>query len=159
MMTRNILILCTGNSARSILGEVIASSMPGLTGYSAGSKPKGEPVPMGLRVLEAHGHDVSGVSSKSWDVYAQEWAPNMDIVITVCDSAANESCPYWPGHPVQVHWGLPDPAYIEDAGEQRAAFEAIYAQLHSQLKALSELDLDGLSPAQKRAAIQALHND
>jgi len=159
MMTRNILILCTGNSARSILGEVIASSMPGLTGYSAGSKPKGAPVPMGLKVLQAHGHDVSGVSSKSWDVYAQEGAPNMDIVITVCDSAANESCPYWPGHPVQVHWGLPDPAYIEDASEQRAAFEAVYAQLHSQLKALSELDLDVLSPAQQRAAIQALHND
>ncbi|MEM9055679.1 MAG: arsenate reductase ArsC [Pseudomonadota bacterium] len=159
MFTRNILILCTGNSARSILGEVIASSMPGLKGYSAGSKPKRQPVPVGLKVLKSHGHDVSGVSSKSWDVYAQDDAPSMDIIITVCDSAANESCPYWPGHPVQVHWGLPDPAYIEDEDEQRAAFEAVYARLHKQLKALSALDLDDLSPAQQRAAIQALHID
>lgn len=159
MSSLNILILCTGNSARSILGEVIASSLPGLRGFSAGSQPKGQPVAMGLEVLKAHGHDVSGVASKSWDVFAAADAPQMDIIITVCDSAASESCPYWPGHPVQVHWGLPDPAYIADEDAQRAAFEAVYARLHHQLAALSELDLNGLSDAEKRSAIQALHED
>lgn len=157
MVTQNVLILCTGNSARSILGEVIASSLPGLQGFSAGSKPKGQPVPMGLKVLKAHGHDVSKVSSKSWDVFAAPDAPKMDIIITVCDSAANETCPYWPGHPVQVHWGLPDPAYIDDENQQRAAFEAVYERLFTQLKQLSELSLDGLTDAQKREAIQSLH--
>ena len=95
MTDRNILILCTGNSARSILGEVIASSLPGLKGFSAGSTPRGEVHPMAMNVLEAKGHKTVGLSSKQWDVYAGPDAPAMDVVITVCDNAAGEACPYW----------------------------------------------------------------
>ena len=116
MKTRNVLILCTGNSARSIIGEVIASSLPDMRGYSGGSRPRGELHAMALSVLESKGHNIWDLESKSWDVFAEPGAPRMDIVITVCDSAAGESCPVWPGHPVQVHWGLPDPAAVDTDG-------------------------------------------
>lgn len=157
MTTRNILILCTGNSARSIIGEVLASSMPGVKGYSAGSTPKDEPHPMALSVLSAKGHDVSGLYSKSWDEFAVPDAPEMSIVITVCDNAAGEACPYWPGHPVQVHWGLADPASVEEMAQQRAAFEDTYFSLKKRLQRLAELDFDALSDAELKAAAQAIH--
>lgn len=157
MTTRNILVLCTGNSARSIIGEVLASSMPGLKGYSAGSTPRGEVHPMALTVLSAKGHDVSGLSSKNWEVFAAPDAPRMDVVITVCDNAAGEACPYWPGHPVQVHWGLPDPAYIESTMRQRLAFEDIYSDLKKRLQKLAALDFDALPEAGLREAAQAIH--
>lgn len=157
MKTRNILILCTGNSARSIIGEVIASSIDGLKGYSAGSTPKDAPHPMALSVLAAKGHDTSGLYSKSWDEFAVADAPEMDIVITVCDNAAGESCPYWPGHPVQVHWGLADPASVEEMAQQRAAFEDTYFSLKKRLQRLAALDFDKLSDAELKAAAQAIH--
>ena len=157
MTVRNILILCTGNSARSIIGEVVASSMPGLKGYSAGSTPRGEVHPMALDVLARKGHETGGLWSKSWDEYAGPDAPKMDVVITVCDNAAGESCPYWPGHPVQVHWGLPDPASIESTARQRIAFEDVYSDLKKRLQKLAALDFDTLSSADLKAAAQAIH--
>lgn len=134
----NILILCTGNSARSILGEALIGAESGgrWNGYSAGSAPKGAPHRMALRTLKAHGHDVSGFASKSWDVFAGPDAPQMDAVITVCDSAAAESCPIWPGAPVAAHWGLPDPAAAPESG-QANAFEATYQALRRKVRALA----------------------
>lgn len=158
MKTRNVLILCTGNSARSIIGEAVASSIEGLKGYSAGSHPKDEPHPVALSLLSARGHDISGLYSKSWDEFAVADAPEMDIVITVCDNAAGETCPYWPGHPVQVHWGLADPANIEEMAQQRAAFEDTYASLKKRLQRLAALDFNGLSDAELKAAAQAIHH-
>lgn len=153
----NILILCTGNSARSIIGEALVSARTGFTGYSAGSTPKGEPHPMAINVLKAKGHDVSGFRSKSWDEFGGADAPKMDIIITVCDDAAGESCPYWPGHPVTAHWGLPDPANVEEMNFQRAAFEDTYSTLASRIKRLAALDLASMSEAEQKAAIQAIH--
>jgi len=153
----NILILCTGNSARSIIGEALVSAQAGLTGFSAGSTPKGEPHPMALTVLKAKGHDVSGFRSKSWDEFGGEDAPKMDVIITVCDNAAGESCPYWPGHPVVVHWGLPDPANVEEMNFQRAAFEDTYSSLSARIKKLAALNLVAMSDADRKAAIQAIH--
>lgn len=154
----NVLILCTGNSARSIIGEALVDAQSGLRGFSAGSRPKAAPHPMALAVLEAAGHDVSGLSSKSWDVFSADDAPQMDIIITVCDNAAGETCPWWPGHPVQVHWGLPDPASVEEMNFQRAALEDIYAQLKKRLTALVALPLQEMNDAERKMAIQALHS-
>ncbi len=134
------------------------SALPGYTGYSAGSSPKGEPHPMAVRVLQDMGHDVSGLSSKSWDVYSGPEAPKMDIIITVCDNAAGEACPYWPGHPVVVHWGLPDPAAIEELNFMRAAFEDTYASLKKRLTAMAALPLSQMSDTDRKTAIQGLHN-
>lgn len=159
MTKKNILILCTANSARSIMGEVIASSLPGLKGYSAGSTPAGQPNSMAVAVLSAQGHNVNGLASKSWDVFATPDAPKMDVVITVCDNAAGEMCPYWPGHPVQVHWGLPDPASEAEMGRQREAFERTYYELERRLRKLSQLDFDSLSEADLKRAAQAIHDE
>ena len=154
----NVLVLCTGNSARSMLGEALVNILGDgrFTGYSAGSTPRGEPHPMTVTLLSEKGYDVSTLRSKSWDEYAGPDAPGMDIIITVCDSAANESCPYWPGHPVQVHWGLPDPAAVEGDG-QRVAFEAAWDALHARISALVMLDLDNMSSEEQRSAIEEIH--
>lgn len=157
MKTRNVLILCTGNSARSIIGEVIASSLPDMRGYSGGSRPRGELHAMALSVLESKGHNIWDLESKSWDVFAEPGAPRMDIVITVCDSAAGESCPVWPGHPVQVHWGLPDPAAVEQMSRQRIAFEDTYAALYKRLSRLAKIDFEPLRDAELKAAAQEIH--
>ena len=110
----NILVLCTGNSARSILAEALFSTIDPkrFRGFSAGSHPKSEPNPFALANLKALGLDTSHVRSKSWNEFATPGAPPMDIIVTVCDDAAGESCPYWPGHPVVAHWGIPDPAAV-----------------------------------------------
>ncbi len=155
----DILILCTGNSARSILGEALISSLPGFRGHSAGSTPKGAPHPMALRLLQEKGHDTTGLTSKSWDVFAAPDAPRMQAVITVCDNAAGENCPYWPGQPVQAHWGLPDPAAAPD-DTLRAAFEAAYDALAHRVARLPELAFDGTVPAAElRARLQAIHDE
>ena len=124
----NILILCTGNSARSILAEAVFNARSGgeISAYSAGSKPTGAPNPYALETLERHGLESANARSKSWDEFEGPQAPVMDAVITVCDSAAAEACPVWPGAPVSAHWGLPDPADITDPDQARAAFEATY---------------------------------
>lgn len=110
--TYNVLLLCTGNSARSILAESILNKEGGgrFKAYSAGSQPKGEVNPHALKELEALGYPSTGFSSKSWDVFAEPGAPQMDFIFTVCDSAAGEACPAWIGHPMTAHWGIEDPA-------------------------------------------------
>jgi arsenate reductase len=134
----NVLFLCTGNSARSILGEVLMNHLGKgeYRAFSAGSQPVGRVNPGALEKLEAEGHDVSSLSSKSWDRFSGADAPPLDIVITVCDNAAGEACPVWNGAPRTLHWGLPDPAAIEDEDERRAAFDAVYDELESRIEAL-----------------------
>ena len=134
----NVLFLCTGNSARSILAEALVNdrSVSGgrFRGYSAGSHPKGQVHPLALETLREHGHSTTDLRSKSWDEFAAPGAPRMDFIFTVCDHAASEPCPLWPGHPVTAHWGLPDPAAVEGSeADRRAAFAATYAQLRQRI--------------------------
>ena len=118
----NVLFFCTGNSARSILAEGILrkDGQGRFMAYSAGSQPKGTVNPLALRVLEAHGYPTDGYRSKSWDEFAAPGAPVMDFILTVCDSAAGEACPVWPGHPSIAHWGIEDPTTIEGSEVDRA---------------------------------------
>ncbi|UWQ64410.1 arsenate reductase ArsC [Leisingera caerulea] len=144
----NILVLCTGNSARSILLESIFNTLGAgrVRAYSAGSNPTGKVHPQSLVLLEELGHDTSGARSKSWDEFAAEDAPEMDMVITVCASAAGETCPVWPGAPVRAHWGVEDPAAAAQP-DWDAAFRAAYATLEKRAKALLEMPFATMSPA------------
>lgn len=133
-VVRNALILCTGNSARSILGEAILNreGEGRVRAFSAGSQPKGEPHPMALALLADKGFSLDGLRSKSWDEFAGEGAPPIDFVFTVCDNAAGETCPWWPGTPIRAHWGIDDPAAVEGPG-QRAAFEQAFDALEARI--------------------------
>lgn len=144
----NVLILCTGNSARSILAEAMLNREGAgkFRGYSAGSQPKGEPNPIGLELLQSLGYETSGFRSKSWTEFAEPGSPKMDFIITVCDSAAGESCPYWPGHPLVAHWGIPDPAEVEGTpAQKRAAFQEAYRRLMNRITAFVNLPIETLS--------------
>lgn len=154
-----ILVLCTGNSARSILGEALFNVLGEgrVTAISAGSQPKGEPHPIALETLRRHGHVTEGLSSKSWDVFAGTQAPEIHGVITVCDSAASDACPIWPGAPVQVHWGLPDPAYVTPDVACREAFEQTYSALKARIEAVVAAEADLTDPAALKAALKAAH--
>ena len=142
----NVLILCTGNSARSILGEVLFNALGKgrFRAYSAGSKPAGKPNPYALELLQQAGHSIEGLRSKSWDEFAAPGAPDIDFIFTVCDNAAGETCPIWPGHPATAHWGVPDPAHIEDVEEKRAAFKRVYEQLARRIQLFMSLPIDKL---------------
>ncbi len=143
----NVLVLCTGNSARSILLESIlqAESQQRIAAFSAGSCPTGQVHPEALRLLERKNLPTTGLRSKSWDEFAGPTAPKMDLVITVCDSAAAETCPLWPGTPRREHWGVPDPAAVTGTpGQIEAAFEHTYEKLRD--KALAFLVLEQLPP-------------
>lgn len=144
----NILVLCTGNSARSILLESILShkSDGRITGFSAGSTPSGKVHPQSLILLAEKGYPTDGLRSKSWDEFGTDDAPQMDIVITVCGSAAAEECPYWPGAPIRVHWGVEDPAAAAEP-DWDAAFNTAYDQLHTRAMAFLALDTDGMDQA------------
>lgn len=144
-----VLFLCTGNSARSILAESLMNHVPGHAGkfraYSAGSRPKGQVHPLALELLAASGLPAEGLRSKTWDEFAAADAPQMDFIFTVCDSAANETCPVWPGHPVTAHWGVADPAAVEGPIEirRRAFHDALHA-LRTRIDLFAELPLDKL---------------
>jgi protein-tyrosine-phosphatase len=135
-MTINVLFLCTGNSARSILAEAIINNegRGRFRGFSAGSNPAGRVHPAALALLNQLGHPTSDYRSKSWDEFAAEGAPPIHFVITVCDNAAGEVCPIWPGNPAKLHWGIPDPAAIEGPS-QSEALKAAYDQLRERVAA------------------------
>ena len=145
----NVLFLCTGNSARSILAEALLNrdGAGRFRAYSAGSQPKGEPHPAALSLLKEQGFPLDGLRSKSWQEFAGADAPKMDLIITVCDSAAGETCPIWPGHPTIAHWGIEDPAAVEGDGQGQAFFNAMtYLQRRiSLLLNLPEAELDALA--------------
>jgi arsenate reductase len=146
-MTYNVLFLCTGNSARSILAEAILNRIgaPRFHAYSAGSHPRGEVNPHALDLLRRLDHDVSQLRSKPWDEFASARAPKLDFVITVCDSAAGEVCPIWPGQPVTAHWGMPDPAATEGTPSEIAlAFAETYRMLDNRLGLFANLKMAGL---------------
>ena len=137
----NVLFLCTGNSARSIIAEGILRKLGGETffSHSAGSQPAGKPNPYALTVLRDHDIDVSFARSKCWDEFANSDAPKMDLIITVCNNAAGETCPVWPGRPSMAHWGIPDPAAVQ--GSQKDildAFRTTYLEMETRIRILLE---------------------
>src|SRR6187549_1357326 len=143
----NALFLCTGNSARSIIAEAILNKIGAgrFRAFSAGSQPKGQVNPHTITMLEGLGYDTSGFRSKSWSEFAKPGAPALDFVFTVCDNAAGEACPVWPGQPMTAHWGVPDPA--EAAGteeEQRRAFRDAFLSLRRRIELFASLPLDKL---------------
>ena len=132
----NILVLCTGNSARSIMAEAYFNHVGGgnIQAFSAGSTPTGKVNPFAVKVLESKGIMVDTPRSKSWDEFALDDAPKMNLVITVCDNAANETCPYWPGAPKTYHWPFPDPAAVEGSDDDKlAAFEEVFGQIKEKI--------------------------
>lgn len=145
--TYNVLFLCTGNSARSILGEAIVNSAGDsrFRAYSAGSRPAGEVNPYALELLLQLGCDTGELRSKSWDEFSRPDSSTMDLVITVCDSAAQESCPVWPGHPVTANWSIPDPAAAKGTeAEKRLAFADAYRMLDRRIRLLMNLPIASL---------------
>ena len=145
----NVLFLCTHNSARSIMGEAILNSLAVNRGkfraFSAGSHPASSPNPLALEQLRRAGLPVDGLRSKSWDEFAAPGAPRLDFVFTVCDNAANEICPVWPGQPMTAHWGLPDPSLVEGTDEQkRQAFSATFHFLLNRINIFVNLPFDKL---------------
>jgi arsenate reductase len=161
-MTTNVLVLCTHNSARSVLGEGMLNALAtrlgrDVRGYSAGSAPSGRINPFALEALGNAGIDTKGLRSKSWDEFTQPGAPDLRIVITVCDSAAKETCPYWPGSPVQMHWGYPDPSNADggDAGKHRA-FELTRQAIGYRMLQLLQLPLDTMSNAELQRALNQI---
>jgi len=144
---RNILFLCTGNSARSVLAEVYLNAKSGgrLRAFSAGSHPKGEIHPLTLATLREAGLDTGGLRSKSRDEFAQADAPEMRFIVTVCDSAAGEVCPTWPGQPVSAHWSFPDPAAQEGTEElRRSTFREVFRQIRNRVDLFLALPLESL---------------
>ena len=143
----NILVLCTGNSARSILAEALFNTMGAgcFQAYSAGSHPSGQVNPFAVEQVQALGYPTDNLRSKSWDEFAQSGAPEMDFVVTVCDNAAGEACPIWPGHPVTAHLGFPDPAAVQGTDdEKRAAFAQTLRQIRHRVQLFLSLPLETL---------------
>lgn len=158
----NILVLCTGNSARSILAEALFNHMGQgrVHAYSAGSKPAGKVNPFALSALEANGIATGGFRSKSWDEFAEDGAPEMDVVLTVCGNAAGETCPVWIGAPITVHWGFPDPAAAVGSDDEiAAAFAETYTGLCRNIEAFMALDFETLSKSDIQSAMIAIHQN
>lgn len=144
----NVLFLCTGNSARSILAEAYLNSTGRgkFRGYSAGSHPNGKVNPFALELLRKHGIETEGLRSKSWDEFGARGAPELDLVFTVCDNAAGEACPFWPGQPVTAHWGVEDPAAVQGSDdEKRQAFLQAFMRLSGRINLLLALSFDQVS--------------
>jgi len=160
-MALNVLVLCTGNSARSILGEMLFNHLGAgrVTACSAGSKPGGTVNPVALETLARHGIPCAAARSKSWDEFAAPGAPKFDFIFTVCANAANETCPVWPGHPSTAHWALPDPAHVEPIEARRAAFEAAYQALRRRIEAFLALPLESMSREESALAARRIHTE
>ena len=158
-MTTNVLVLCTHNSARSVLGEAMLNHWAARLGkdvraFSAGSSPSGRVNPLALEVLARAGIDTTGFRSKAWDEFTVDGAPRMRVVITVCDSAAAESCPIWPGSPVKAHWGYPDPSNAPgDEDARRRAFELTRQAIGYRMLQLLALPLESLGDRELQAAL------
>ncbi len=143
----NVLFLCTGNSARSIMGEVLLGhwGKGRFHAYSAGSRPKGDVHPLTLELLRAMMLPVAGLRSKNWNEFSRPDAPRMDFVFTVCDQAAAETCPVWPGQPITAHWGVPDPAAAEGTHDEKmAAFRDAFRRLDTRIKLFLALPIEKL---------------
>jgi len=146
----NVLVLCTGNSARSIMGEALINTLGRgrFRAYSAGSHPAGAVNPFAIEQLDAIGYPTQTLRSKSWDEFARPGAPQMDFVFTVCDKAAGETCPIWPGHPMTAHWGFEDPAAVQGSDDdKRRAFQKVFHQIRSRVQTFVSLPLDKLDAA------------
>lgn len=155
----NVLFLCTGNTARSVLAEGILRSLGAgrFRAYSAGSQPKGTVNPLALKVLGTFGCPTDGYRSKSWDEFAAPGAPRMDFIFTVCDSAAGEACPVWPGRPATAHWGIEDPAAVEGSDfEKERAFVEAFGLLRHRIEAFVALPVDKLDAATVEARLKAI---
>lgn len=160
--TFNVLVLCTGNSARSILGEMLFNHLGKgrIKAYSAGSRPGGAVNPVALETLARHGVPCAGARSKSWDEFnarAVPSAPTFDFIFTVCGNAAQEACPVWPGHPATAHWGIPDPAHVEPIEARREAFEEAYQSLKKRIEAFLALPLETMTPQESVLAARRIH--
>ena len=157
--SRNVLFLCTGNTARSLLAEAALNRLGRgrFSAYSAGSFPKGEVHPLTVRLLKQRGYTTDGLRSKSWDEFAAPGAPRMSFVITVCDNAANEVCPIWPGTPLKAHWGLPDPAAAKGTeADREMAFAETHQVLTERIGAMLDLPFDAMDTTTLRRALDAI---
>lgn len=158
-MAYNILFLCTGNSARSIMAEGLVNTLGQgrFRAYSAGSQPTGRVNPFAVEQLKALGYPSDGLRSKSWDEFAQQDAPKMDFIITVCSNAAGEVCPVWPGQPVAAHWGFADPAAVQGSDEdKRAAFADICGQIRTRVEKLLTIPLESLDRSEQLQQLRAI---
>ena len=156
----NILFLCTGNSARSILAEALATTLSHgrFIGYSAGSNPKKFVHPIALKLVREMGYPLELLRSKTWDEFGRHDAPHMDFIITVCDSAAGEECPYWPGHPTTAHWGFIDPAAVAGSElEMWDAFRKVEMGLRNRIELLLDLPIDKLDHLQIKDELHSIH--
>jgi arsenate reductase (thioredoxin) len=159
LMPYNVLFLCTGNSARSILGEAYLNSKgrTRFVAYSAGSQPAGKVNPFALELLERNRISTAGLRSKNWEEFARPGAPQIHFVFTVCDNAAGETCPVWPGHPVSVHWGVEDPAAVQGSDEvKRKAFLKAFTQLATPINLLLSLPIERLDRMALRERLQEI---
>lgn len=157
----NVLFLCTGNSARSIMAEAIMNKkgFPTFTAYSAGSHPKGEVHPAAIRQIETAKLPTNGLRSKDWSEFAKPNAPKLDFVFTVCDNAAKEVCPVWPGQPITAHWGVPDPAAVEGTAEQiQRAFLDAFTVLDRRISLLLSLPLSSLDSLAIKKEVERIGN-
>ncbi len=155
----NVLFLCTGNSARSIIAEAIMNQLGGgrFQAYSAGSHPKGQVNPHTVDLLRGLGHDTAGMRSKSWNEFARPGAPALDFVFTVCDDAAGEACPYWPGQPMTAHWGVPDPAAATGTpAEVALAFKDTYRMLRQRIGVFAALPIRSLDQLSLQAKLKEI---
>lgn len=154
----NVLFLCTGNSARSILAEAVLNHRGNgrFRGFSAGSHPTGKVNPGALELLEHLGIPTTGLRSKAWDEFAKPGAPSLDFVITVCDNAAGEVCPVWPGQPMTAHWGVADPAHVEDESARRRSFQDAFRVLSRRIELLTNLPLESLDQMARRNQVRAI---
>jgi len=155
----NVLFLCTGNSARSVIAEAILNKLGAgqFHAFSAGSQPKGQVNPNTLLLLDGLGYDTKGFRSKSWDEFAKPGAPALDFVFTVCDNAAGEACPFWPGQPMTAHWGVPDPAEATGSPAEIAlAFKDAYRMLRQRIAVFTALPIASLDKMSLQAKLKAI---